>query len=183
MAALLKDVHDAVRGVRTEIDLSTDTPWSRQLAAILTQISQALTAVIELIPGRVRQLLRPPKETFAGGRLNEDDVAETEALVGFVTASRNYASELAVNEITLRTFSELQQYLDSSTHTLLDALRVASPPSADIASHQVVPRCGFYKIFGRNMRLLAKASGRSARHRAQGRQGLMPGLNCRSAKR
>ena len=31
VSALLKDVHDAVRGVRTEIDLSTDTPWSRQL--------------------------------------------------------------------------------------------------------------------------------------------------------
>ena len=28
-------------------------------AAILTQISEALTAVIELIPGRVRRLLRP----------------------------------------------------------------------------------------------------------------------------
>jgi hypothetical protein len=160
VAALLKDVHDAVRGVRTEIDLSTDTPWSRQLAAILTQISQALTAVIELIPGRVRQLLRPPKETFAGARLNEDDVAETEALVGFVTACRNYASELAVNEITLRTFSELQQYLDSGTHTLLDALRVANNAERGYRQSQVDAAVRFCaKIFGKEYAaLLAKAS-------------------------
>ena len=73
VSALLKDVHDAVRGVRTEIDLSTDTSWSRQLAVILTRISEALTAVIELIPGRVRRLLRSTKEASQGGRLNEED--------------------------------------------------------------------------------------------------------------
>ncbi len=159
VAALLKDVHDAVRGVRTEIDLSTDTPWSRQLAAILTQISEALTAVIELIPGRVRHLLRPSKE-MSSARLHEDDVAETEALVGFVTACRNYASELAVNEITLRTFSELQQYLDSGTHALLDALRIASNAERGYRQSQVDAAVRFCaKIFGQEYAaLLAKAA-------------------------
>jgi len=159
VVALLKDVHDAVRGVRTEIDLSTDTPWSRQLAAILTQISEALTAVIELIPGRVRHLLRPSKE-MSSARLHEDDVAETEALVGFVTACRNYASELAVNEITLRTFSELQQYLDSGTHALLDALRIASNAERGYRQSQVDAAVRFCaKIFGQEYAaLLAKAA-------------------------
>jgi hypothetical protein len=160
VSALLKDVHDAVRGVRSEIDLSVDTPWSRQHAAILTQISEALTAVIELIPGRVRRLLRPTKETSSSARLNPDDVAETEALVGFVTACRNYASELAVNEITLRTFSELQQYLDTGTHSLLDALRSASKAERNFRQSQVDAAVRFCaQLFGREYAaLLAKAA-------------------------
>lgn len=160
VVALLKDVHDAVRGVRTEIDLSIDTPWAQRHAAILTQISEALTAVIELIPGRVRRLLRPTKEAAPGARLNADDVAETEALVGFVTACRNYASELAVNEITLRTFSELQQYLDSGTHALLDALRVASPAERGYRQSQVDAAVRFCaQLFGKEYAaLLAKAA-------------------------
>ena len=160
VSALLKDVHDAVRGVRTEIDLSADTPWSRQHAAILTQISEALTAVIELIPGRVRRLLRSTKETSSSARLNSDDVAETEALVGFVTACRNYASELAVNEITLRTFSELQQYLDTGTHSLLDALRSAAPAERGYRQSQVDAAVRFCaQLFGREYAaLLAKAA-------------------------
>jgi hypothetical protein len=160
VSALLKDVHDAVRGIRTEIDLSADTPWAAQLAAILTQISEALTAVIELIPGRVRRLLRPSTSAAAGARLNDDDVAETEALVGFVTACRHYASELAVNEITLRTFSELQQYLDTGTHALLDALRSANPAERGFRQSQVNAAVRFCaQLFGKEYAaLLAKAA-------------------------
>jgi hypothetical protein len=152
-------VHDAVRGVRTEIDLSIDSPWANQHAAILTRISEALTAVIELIPGRVRRLLRPAKSA-PGARISADDVEETEALVGFVTACRNYASELAVNEITLRTFSELQQYLDTGTHALLDALRVASPAERPYRQSQVDAAVRFCaQLFGREYAaLLAKAA-------------------------
>jgi hypothetical protein len=163
--ALLKDVHDAVRGVRTEIDLSADTPWAHQHAAILTQISEALTAVIELIPGRVRRLVRLTKEPVPGGRLNADDVAETEALVGFVTACRNYASELAVNEITLRTFSELQQYLDTSTHALLDALRTASPQEHAFRQSQVDAAVRFCaQLFGKEYAALLKKAAEVASH-------------------
>ena len=160
VSALLKDVHDAVRGVRSEIDLSVDSPWSRQHAAILTQISEALTAVIELIPGRVRRLLRATKETSSSARLNADDVTETEALVGFVTACRNYASELAVNEITLRTFSELQQYLDTGTHSLLDVMRTATPAERGYRQSQVDAAVRFCaQLFGREYAaLLAKAA-------------------------
>ena len=93
-------------------------------------------------------------------RLHEDDVAETEALVGFVTACRNYASELAVNEITLRTFSELQQYLDGGTHALLDALRIASNAERGYRQSQVDAAVRFCaKIFGQEYAaLLAKAA-------------------------
>jgi hypothetical protein len=160
VAALLKDVHDAVRGVRTEIDLSADTPWSQRHAAILAQISEALTAVIELIPGRVRRLLRPTTNAAPGARLNADDVTEAESLVAFVTACRHYASELAVNEITLRAFSELQQYLDTGTHALLDALRNAGPTERAYRQSQVDAAVRFCaQLFGKEYAaLLAKAA-------------------------
>ena len=76
------------------------------------------------MPGRVRRLMRPRpvKEIAPGSTVDADEVAEAESLVGFVMACRNYASELAINEITQRTFTELQQCLDTGTKTLLDAL-------------------------------------------------------------
>lgn len=159
VSALLKDVHDAVRGFRTEIDLSAEVPWAARHAAILTQISEALTPVIDLIPGRVRRLLRP---TGGGAAtpLNAEDVAETEALVGFVTTCRRYASELAVNEVTLRAFSDLQHYLDSGTHALLDALRSASPAERPFRQSQVDAAVRFCaQLFGKEYAaLLAKAA-------------------------
>ena len=66
--ALLKEIHDAARGLRTEMDLSADSPWARQLAAIRTEISNLLEAEIESMPGRVRRLLRPrPAKEIAAG--------------------------------------------------------------------------------------------------------------------
>jgi hypothetical protein len=127
VTSLLKCIHDAVRGVRTELDLSADSAWARQLAAIRSEISDVLTAEIELVPGRVRRLLRPrPSQDIArSAALDADEVAETEAMIAFVGACRNYAGELAASEVTLRTFQEIQHYLDSGTHALLDALRMA----------------------------------------------------------
>ena len=125
VSALLKDVHDALRGLRSELDLSGDNPWARQLAAIRADISKLLSSEINLMPGRVRRLMRPrpAREIAPGSTVDPDEVAEAESLIGFVMACRNYASELAINEITQRTFTELQQCLDVGTKTLLDALR------------------------------------------------------------
>ena len=65
VAVLLKDVHDAVRGMRSELDLTSDSPWGRQVAAIRAEISKLLTSEINLMPGRVRRLnfrlSRPPQ--------------------------------------------------------------------------------------------------------------------------
>jgi hypothetical protein len=69
--------------------------------------------------------------------LDPDEVAETEALVAFVGTCRYFASELAINEITQRTFSELQQYLDSSIQALLDALRRAGPGDRSFRQSQL----------------------------------------------
>jgi hypothetical protein len=125
--ALLKSIHDAARGLRTEIDLSTDSPWSRQLSALRTEVSNLVKAEVESMPGRVRRLLRPrPADDIApGSELDANEVAETEAQIAFVDACRHFASELAVNEMTLRACTELQQYLDNGRQALLDGLRNA----------------------------------------------------------
>ena len=125
--ALLKSIHDAARGLRTELDLSVDSPWGRQLAAIRTEISDLLKYEIESAPARMRRLLRPRpvKEISSGSVLDADDVAEVETLIGFVDACRKYAGELALNEATQKSFFELQHYLETGQETLIDALRKA----------------------------------------------------------
>lgn len=162
VAALLKDIHDALRGLRSELDLSADTPWARQLAAIRVDISKLLSGEINLMPGRVRRLMRPrpAKEIAPGSTVDPGEVAEAEALVGFVMACRIYASELAINEITQRTFTELQQCLDIGTKALLDALRNCGEPERPFRQSQVdaaVRFCG--KVFGQDYAsLLTKAA-------------------------
>ena len=107
--ALLKGIHDAARGMRTEINLSGDSQWSKQLAALRTEISNLLKAEIESLPGRVRRLLRPrtAKDIAANAIVDAGDVAETETLIEFVGICRTYASELAVSEMTQRAYSEV----------------------------------------------------------------------------
>jgi hypothetical protein len=56
------------------------------------------------------------------------EVDETADLIDFVAVCRIYASELAVKEVTLRTFSDLQHYVEHSTEALLQ--RCAAPTRA-----------------------------------------------------
>jgi hypothetical protein len=148
---LLKDIHDAARGLRTEIDFSADSAWSRALAAIRAQLAGALRPEVESVPGRVRRMLRlrPAKEIIPGSVLDASDVGETEALLGFLGQCRNYANELAINEMTMRAFSEVQNYLESHTDLLLDGLRTAGKADRSYRQSQfdaAVRFCG--KIFG-----------------------------------
>jgi hypothetical protein len=162
VAALLKEVHDSLRGLRSEINLSSESVWGKQLTALRADVSKVLTAEIELMPGRVRRLIRPrpAREIASGSRLDPDDVAETEALIGFVAACRNYASELAINEVTQRTFNELQQFLDTGTGALLDSLRGASGGERAFRQSQVDAAVRFCaKVFGQEYAsLLTKAA-------------------------
>ena len=124
---LLKTMHDAARGLRTEMELSVDSPWSRQLAAIRGAVSNLLTAEMETTTGRVQRLLRPrlANEIVAGSLVDALDVHDVEVRVELVGACRHYAGELAVSEVTMRTYSELAQYLERGTKILLEALRHA----------------------------------------------------------
>jgi hypothetical protein len=149
--ALLKTIHDTARGLRTEISLAIDSAWGRELSAQRAQISDLLRVEIESMPGRVRRLLRPrpSAEIRVNSTLDETDIAETEALLEFVSACRLFAGELALNEVTQRTYSDLQQYLDSSSGPLLDALRHAGNGDRSFRASQVdamVRFCG--KVLG-----------------------------------
>jgi len=148
---LLKDIHDAARGLRTEIDFSADSAWARSLGAIRGQLAAALRPEIESVPGRIRRMLRIRAATdiVPGSVLDASDVAETEALLGFVGQCRNYANELAINEMTMRAFFEVQNYLESHTEPLLDGLRTAGKGDRAYRQSQfdaAVRFCG--KVFG-----------------------------------
>lgn len=121
----LKTLHDGLRGLRSELDVRADSAWGRQLAAIRTEISGALQSEIDGVPGRVRRLLRqgPDKEVTAASRIDEADVEETAGLIDFVGVCRTYAGELAINEVSLRAYSELQHYVEKATETLVESLR------------------------------------------------------------
>jgi hypothetical protein len=174
VAALLKTIHDSARGLRTELDLPIDSTWGRALAAQRAQIADLLRSEIESMPGRVRHLLRarPSTEIRPNSVLDPDDVAETEALVEFVGACRQFASELAINEMTQRTFSELQQYLDSGMPALLDGLRHAGVADRRFRQSQVdasMRLCA--KVFGQEYAALfgkaAEVAGTAERKAAQ----------------
>lgn len=159
--ALLKGIHDAARGMRTEINLSTDSSWGKQLAALRTEISNLLKAEIESLPGRVRRLLRPrpAKDIQVNATLDSGDVAETETLIEFVGICRNYAGELAVSEMTQRAYSEVHHYLDTSTQSLVDALRQAGDKDRTFRKSQLDAAARFCaKMFGQDYAdLLTKA--------------------------
>jgi hypothetical protein len=162
VSRFLKDIHDCARTLRTELDLSADSPWSRQLAQLRSEISHLLEAQIASAPGRVRRLLRPrpAKEIAADSALDQIDVDETEATIELVAICRNFASELAINEATLRAYTELQAGLDSAMTPLIDALRVSGAHERKFRRSQVDAAVRFSaKIFGTNYAsLYAKAA-------------------------
>jgi hypothetical protein len=121
----LKVLHDGVRGLRTELDLRNDSAWGRQLTSIRADISNSLQSEIESVPGRVRRILRQraDKDIASAPKIDVTDIEDTAALIDFVAACRTYASELAINEVTLRTYSDLQHYVEHSTEALVQALR------------------------------------------------------------
>ena len=121
----LKVLHDGVRGLRTELDLRQDSTWGRQLASVRAEISNTLQSEIESVPGRVRRILRQrsDKDILAGARIDASEVDDAAALINFVAVCRTFASELAINEVTLRTYSDLQQYVEKATEALVESLR------------------------------------------------------------
>jgi hypothetical protein len=125
----LKALHDGVRGLRTELDLRNDSTWGKQLAGIRADISNTLQSELDSVPGRVRRILRqrPDKDISPGSRIDSTDIEEVVSLIDFVAVCRNYAGELAINEVTLRTYSDLQQYVEKATEALVQSLRGGDP--------------------------------------------------------
>lgn len=167
VGALLKGIHDASRGLRSEINFAHDSAWSRGLAALRTQVSDLLKGEIETLPGRVRRLLRPRpiKEIALNSVLDENDVSETEAQIEFVNTCRAYAGELALSELTRRTWSDLEHYLEPATSTLVENLRAAGESDRAFRQSQLDAAVRFCrKVFGDEYAaLLVKARDVAAR--------------------
>ena len=104
--------------------------------------------------------LRPLSEVPRNSVLDAVDVGEAEAAVELVGVCRLYASELAINEMTMRIFSELQHYLETGTQSLLDSLRQAGEGERRFIQSQVDAAVGFCaKVFGPDYAsVLAKAA-------------------------
>ncbi|MBR0948966.1 hypothetical protein [Bradyrhizobium canariense] len=148
VAGNLKTLHDGVRGLRTELDLRNDSAWGKQLTSIRADISNALQSEIDSVPGRVRRILRQraEKDIPPGARIDSTEVEETVALIDFVATCRNYASELAINEVTLRTYSDLQQYVERSTEQLVQSLRGADHKVRTYRQQQVQAAIRFCQV-------------------------------------
>jgi hypothetical protein len=148
VAEHLKTLHDGVRGLRTELDLRQDSVWGRQLTSIRAEISNSLQSEIDSVPGRVRRILRqrPDKDISVGSKVDSSEVDETAALIDFVAVCRTYASELAINEVTLRTYSDLQQYVEKSTEALVESLRSADSKTRPYRQSQVQAAVRFCEV-------------------------------------
>ncbi len=165
VAENLKTLHDGVRGLRTELDLRSESTWGRQLTAIRAEISEALQSEIESVSGRVRRILRqrPDKDISIGSRVDATEVNEAVALIDFVAVCRTYASELAINEVTLRTYSELQQYVEQATEALVQSLRAGDLKTRAYRQMQVDAAIRFCEVlFGHDYALLMSRAAENA---------------------
>jgi len=149
----LKALHDGVRGLRTELDLRPDSAWGRQVASIRAEISNTLQSEIDGVPGRVRRILRQrsDKDIVGGARVDPSEVDDAVALIDFVAICRTYAGELAINEVTLRTYSDLQQYVEKATEALVQSLRsgdVRARPYRQLQADAAIRFCDV--LFGRD---------------------------------
>ena len=161
----LKTLHDGVRGLRTELDLRNDSAWGRQLASIRADISNALQSEIDSVPGRVRRLLRQraDKDIPAGAQVDSGEVDEAAALIDFVAVCRTYASELAINEVTLRTYSDLQHYVEQSTEALVQSLRASVGKNRAYRQMQVAAAIRFCEVlFGHDYASLMSRAAENA---------------------
>jgi hypothetical protein len=165
VAEHLKTLHDGVRGLRTELDLRNDSAWGKQLTSIRADISNSLQSEIDSVPGRVRRLLRQraDKDLSAGARVDASEVDETAALIDFVAVCRTYASELAINEVTLRTYSDLQHYVEHSTESLVQSLRGGDTKTRAYRQMQVAAAIRFCDIlFGHDYASLMSRAAENA---------------------
>ena len=161
----LKALHEGVRGLRTELDLRHDSNWGKQLASIRADISNTLQSEIDSVPGRVRRILRQraDKDILAGARVDNSDVEEVAALIEFVAVCRTYASELAINEVTLRTYSDLQHYVEQATEALVESLRGGDARARAYRHMQAEAAIRFSEVlFGRDYALLMRRAAENA---------------------
>jgi hypothetical protein len=124
LAAAARDFAQHVRALVTDLDMAPDLACAKRLGVMRARMAQLLRPEIETLPGRVRRILkaRPPDAT---GRETIDplETASVEAGLDILLVAKSHAAELALNEVTLRVFSDLQGFLDAGVNPLLDGMR------------------------------------------------------------
>jgi hypothetical protein len=125
VASAAKDFAHHVRALVTDLELSPDLAQSKRVAAMRSRMAQLLRPEIETLPGRVRRVLkaRTPDGGKRGETLDETEIASLEAGLDILLLAKSHAAELALNEVTLRVFSDLQGFLDAGVNPLLDSMR------------------------------------------------------------
>ena len=100
------------------------------------------------MPGRVRRILRQraDKDISASAKVDASEVDEIAALIDFVAVCRTYAGELAINEVTLRTYSDLQHYVEQSTEALVQSLRGGDSKARAYRQQQVRAAVRFCEV-------------------------------------
>ncbi len=144
---------------------ATNSAWGRQLTAIRADISNSLQSEIDSVPGRVRASLRQraDKDIAAGAKIDAAEVDEIAALIDFVAVCRTYASELAINEVTLRTYSDLQHYVEQSTEALVQSLRGGDAKARAYRQMQVKAAIRFCEVlFGQDYASLMSRAAENA---------------------
>ncbi len=162
VASLLKEIHDTARALHTEMDLSTDSPWARQLAA-------SRVAVSKLLEGRNRKPARPSPPPAASAQW-EGVRSRRHARCRRCRRGRGEArARRRLPKLRGRTcdqrsdrarHSDLQNYFDSGTQILLDRLRTSPPGERSFRQSQVDAAVRFCaRLFGPGYAsLLAKAA-------------------------
>ena len=106
-------------------------------------------------------------------RSTPSEVEETAALIDFVAVCRTYASELAINEVTLRTYSDLQHYVEQSTEALVQSLRGGDTKARAYRQMQVKAAIRFCEVlFGQDY---ASLMSRAAENAVTGERKVDPG--------
>ena len=76
---------------------------------------------------------------------------------------RTYASELAINEVTLRTYSDLQHYVEQSTESLVQSLRGGDTKARAYRQMQVKAAIRFCEVlFGHDYASLMSRAAENA---------------------
>ena len=84
-------------------------------------------------------------------------------MIDFVAVCRTYASELAINEVTLRTYSDLQQYVEQSTEGLVQSLRGGDSKARAYRQMQVKAAIRFCEVlFGQDYASLMSRAAENA---------------------
>jgi hypothetical protein len=168
VGALLKSIHDASRGLRTEINFSHDSPG--QGARRASHPVRPVEGRDQNAAGRVRRLLRPrPIKEIAPNSLDQNDVRDTEAQISssIPAAPMREACTQRIDDAHL---DRPEHYLDPATAALVgdSVWRAIKPAVPAIATRRRWPSAARY-LADYAALLLRRATSRCSR--AQGTKG------------